>query len=394
MKTVKKMLLGIGAIMLSNVAMAQNSSTPVKIGVIASLSGVYEIGGKQMQNGINTFLKQNGNRLGGRPVEIIYRDTGGPNPDVAKRIAQELVTREKVDILAGFDFTPGAMAVAPIATQAKIPMVLMNASASIITTKSPFIVRTSFTPAQTSYPLGTWAVKEGLKEVYLVIADFAPAVEAATWFKKSFIAGGGKIVGEVSVPLANIDFAPYLQKVRDSKPNAVFSFLPVGEPVILFYKTYKERGLAREGIKLITPEGWVDQDVLDASADASLGAISTGFYTLSHDSQKNRDFIATYRGISGGKMLPNYLAVGAYDGMALIDAAIKKVGMPENRAQLVDAMKTVRLDSPRGPFSIDPMTRDVVNTVYLRKIQLVGGKPTAVEFGKFEAVKDPVKNSN
>jgi branched-chain amino acid transport system substrate-binding protein len=382
----------LGTMLLSAALQAQEADKTVKIGIVASMSGMYEVGGRQLQNGINAFLAQNDGKLAGHQVKVIYRDTAGANPDVAKRVAQELVTRDKVDILAGFDFTPGAMAVAPIATQAKIPMVLMNASASIIPTKSPYIVRTSFTPAQTAYPLGAWAAKQGIKNVYIVLADFAPAKEAATWFKKSFEEAGGKISGEVSVPLNSVDFAPYLQKVKDEKPDAIFSFLPVGEPVILFYKSYQERGLAKEGIKLISPEGWVDQDVLDASGNAALGAISTGFYTLSHDSQKNKDFRHTYKAVSEGKMEPNYLAVGAYDGMAIIAAAIEKVGLPADRSLLVDAMKGLTIDSPRGPMSIDPETRDVINTVYLRKIENVSGKVTAVEFDKFDAVKDPAKS--
>ncbi|MBF8178210.1 ABC transporter substrate-binding protein [Herminiimonas contaminans] len=388
-----KALVAIGAASLMTTVMGQSDDKEIKIGIVASLSGMYEIGGHQLQNGINTYLKQNDGKLAGHKVTLIYRDTAGPNPDIAKRVAQELITRDMVDFLAGFDFTPGAMAVAPIATQAKTPMILMNASASIIPTKSPYIVRTSFTPGQTSYPLGKWAAQNGIKSVAIVSADFAPAAEAAIWFKKSFIEAGGKIVSEVAVPLTNVDFAPYLQKVKDQKPDAVFSFLPVGEPVILFYKTFKERGLAKEGIKLISAEGWVDDDVLKASGDAAIGAISSGYYTPSHDSKKNKDFIATYKLVSGGKMEPNYLAVGAYDGMAVIAEAVKKVGLPEDRIKLIDAMKGLTIDSPRGPLTIDPTSRDSINTVYMRKIEIIKGKAVAVEFDKFDAVKDPGKLS-
>jgi len=389
--TIKRLTSALLMVAASTLTYAQESQSPIKIGVVASLSGMYEVGGRQLRNGINTFLAQNDGKLAGRDVNIIYRDTGGANPDVAKRVAQELVTRDKVDILTGFDFTPGAMAVAPIATQAKIPMVLMNASSSVIPTRSPYIVRTSFTPGQTAHPLGTWAVENGIKNVYMVLADFAPAKEAATWFGKSFVEAGGTISGEVAVPLNDINFAPYLQKAKDVKPDAIFAFFPVGEPVILFYKSYHERGLAKEGIKLISPEGWVDQDVLDASGDAALGAISTGFYTLSHDSEKNRQFRETYAKVTDRKMEPNYLAVGAYDGMALIDAAIRKAGLPEDRSALVEAMKGMTIDSPRGPMTIDRETRDVVNTVYLRKIEKTDGKVAAIEFGQFDAVKDPVE---
>ncbi len=391
MRKLKALLLGSAVLAFCAQANSQEAAKEIKIGVVASLSGMYEVGGRQLQNGINAYLKQNNGLVAGKKVTLIYKDTGGPNPDVAKRVAQELITRDKVDILAGFDFTPGAMAVAPIATQAKIPMVLMNASASVIPTRSPYIVRTSFTPAQTAYPLGTWVANNGIKKVAIVIADFAPAVEASTWFKKSFLAAGGAVVSEVSVPLTNVDYSPYLQKVKDQKPDAVFSFLPVGEPVILFYKSFKERGLAKAGIKLVSPEGWVDDDVLSASGDASIGAISSGFYTASHASEKNRQFVETFRAISGGKMDPNYIAVGAYDGMAVIAEAVKKVGVPADKTQLVEAMKGLTIDSPRGKLTIDPVDRDAINTVYMRKIEEVKGKAVAIEFDKFEAVKDPAK---
>lgn len=374
-------------------AVAANAEEELKVGVIGALSGVYGVGGKQMQNGINTYLKENGTTVAGRKVTVIYRDTAGPNPDAAKRAAQELIARDKVEVLAGFDFTPSALAVAPLSAQAKVPMIVMNAATSIITTKSPYIVRTSFTSAQTSYPLGQWAVKNGLKNVYITVADFAPGHEAAAWFKKSFEQAGGKVMGELALPVTNFDYAPFLQRVKDAKPDAVFAFLPVGEPVILYYKAWADRGLNAAGIKLISPEGWVDPDVLRAAGATATGAVSTGFYTPSHDSKMNKNFQAAYHAVSEGKMDANYLAIGAYDGMAVLFEALKKTKGVSDGETLVGAMKGLSFESPRGPLQIDPETRDVVNTVYVRKVEMVKGVPTAVEFDKFDAVKDVGKGN-
>lgn len=374
-------------------ASAQAPSQDFRVGVVASMSGVYGVGGQQLQHGINTFLKLHGDEVAGRKIKVIYRDTAGPNPEVAKRVAQELLTRDKVDVLAGFDFTPTALSVAPLATQAKKPLVVMNAATSIVTERSPFIVRTSFTSAQTSYPMGEWAARNGLKNVYITVADFAPGHEAATWFKKAFTQAGGNIVGEVALPIVNPDYGPFLQRVRDLKPDAVFSFLPVGEPVILYYKAWAEKGLDAAGIKLIAPEGWVDPDVLRIAGKASLGAISTGFYTPSNPSAENQAFLKAYASIAGDKMDANYLAVGAYDGMALIVEALKKTSGDADGEKLIQAMKGASLSSPRGTMVIDPETRDVINTVYVRKVEMVNGVPVAVDFDKIEGVKDMGKSA-
>lgn len=367
--------------------------TELKIGVVASMSGIYGVGGKQLQNGVNAYLKVHGDTVAGRKITVVYRDTAGPNPEVAKRLAQELLRKDKVDILAGFDFTPSALAVAPLATQAKTPMIVMNAASSVITTRSPYIVRTSFTSAQTSAPMGQWAAKNNIKNVYMTVADFAPGHEAAAAFKKAFTAAGGTIVGEVALPITSLDYGPFLQRVRDVKPDAVFAFLPVGEPVILYYKAWADKGLSKAGVTLISPEGWVDPDVLRAAGQASVGAISTGFYTPSNKTPENAAFLKAYAEVATEKMDPNYLAVGAYDGMGLIFDALKKSKGGSDGDALVQAMKGASFASPRGPFAIDAQTRDVVNTVYVRKVQMVNGVPVSVDFDKFDAVKDSGKDA-
>lgn len=374
---------------LAGVPFAQaQSAEELRIGVVTSMTGVYAVGGQQLQAGINAYMKVHGDEVAGKKIKVIYRDTTGPNPEVAKRAAQELITADKVNVLAGFDFTPSALAVAPLATQAKVPMVVMNAATSIITARSPYIVRTSFTTAQTSYPMGEWAAKQGLNNVYISVADFAPGHEAAKWFKKAFTEAGGNIVGEVALPITSFDYGPFMQRIKDQKPDAVFSFLPVGEPVILYYKSWAEKGLSDAGIKLISPEGWVDPDVLRAAGNASVGAISGGFYTPSNQTPQNQAFLKAYKEVAGDKTLPNYLAVGAYDGMAVIYEALKKTGGDVDGTRLVDAMKGLELPSPRGTIAIDPDTRDVINTVYVRKVEMVDGQPVAIDFDKFDAVKD------
>jgi branched-chain amino acid transport system substrate-binding protein len=215
----------------------------VKIGVIAEFSGPFADYGAQIVGGMKAYLKLNGDTFGGRKVEIITRDTTGPSPDVAKRLAQELVTRDNVDILAGFGLTPNALAVAPVATEAKKPMVIMNAATSVITTRSPYVVRVSHTLPQDTQPIAQWAAKNGIKRVFTLVSDFGPGVDSETQFVKSFKAAGGDIVDSVRTPLQNADFAPFLQRIKDSKPDAVFVFLPPGNQTIAFIKGYEERGL-------------------------------------------------------------------------------------------------------------------------------------------------------
>jgi branched-chain amino acid transport system substrate-binding protein len=239
--------------------------------------------------------------------------------------------------------------------------------------------------------MGQWAAKNGVKRVFSIVADYGPGLDSETFFKKGFTEAGGQIIGEVRVPLANWDFAPFLQRIKDAKPDAVFVFLPAGEPIIGFMKGYAERGLAQAEIKILATEGWADDDVLQAVGDAALGAISTGFYSTAHDSALNKTFLKMYTDTNGTTLPPNFIAVAAYDGMAAIYAVAKKLGGKMDGPKAMEALKGMKLESPRGPLTIDAETRDAINTVYVRRVQRVGGKLANVEFDKFENVKDPGK---
>jgi branched-chain amino acid transport system substrate-binding protein len=321
---------------------------------------------------------------------LILRDTTGPSPEVAKRLAQELFTRDRVDFLAGFGLTPNAMAVAPIATQAKKPMIIMNAASSPITTKSPYIARVSMTLPQVTAPMAQWAAKNGIKNVYVLVADYAPGIDAEAAFETAFTAAGGEVVHSVRVPLKNPEFAPFLQRIKDSKPEAVFIFLPAGEQGIAFMKAWSERGLAQAGIKLIATGDLTDDHVLTAMGEPTLGVITTHHYSAAHASPENKVFVEAYREVSGGKR-PNFMAVGGYDGMAAIVKVVRKLDGKIDGAKAMGILKGLKLTSPRGSLLIDPETRDVVQTVYVRRVQKVGDELYNVEFEAIPDVKDPGK---
>jgi branched-chain amino acid transport system substrate-binding protein len=390
MRALWRSIAGLTAILAiaSAPALAQDV---VKIGVVSEFSGPFAQYGQQIVGGMKAYLKQHGDTIAGKKIEIIQRDTTGPSPDIAKRLAQELVTLDKVNILAGFGLTPNALAVAPIATEAKVPMVIMNAATSIITTKSPYIVRASMTLPQVTQPMAQWAAKNGIKKVYTIVSDFGPGVDAETEFAKAFKAAGGQIVGTSRVPLRNPDFSPFIQRAKDEKPDAVFVFLPAGEQGIAFMKSYRERGLADAGIKLIATGDITDDGVMDAMGDETLGLITSFHYSAAHDSPENKAFKQAYAEVNGAKLRPNFMAVGGYDGMALIAEALKKTGGSTDAEKFIAALKGIKLTSPRGTILIDPETRDITQTVYIRKVEKVGGALYNVEFDKIPDVKDPGK---
>jgi branched-chain amino acid transport system substrate-binding protein len=384
-----KRLLIAAAALLALPVLAQQ---PVKVGVVAPFSGVAADFGKQMQAGIETFFKLHGDTFAGRKIEVLIRDTGGPNPEVAKRLAQELVTRDKVDFLAGFGFTPEALAAAPVATEAKKPMVVMNAATSIVTARSPYIVRFSMTLPQVSAPMATWAAKNGIRNVYTLVTDYAPGVDAEKQFKATFEAAGGKVVDSVRTPLRNPDFAPYVQRIKDAKPDAVFIFVPAGEQSVAFMKSFEERGLKEAGIRLIATGDLTDDDVLQSMGEPVVGVISSHHYSAAHDSPENKAFVKAFKEVAKGLPRPNFMAVGGYDGMAAIAEVVKKSGPGHvDGDKAMEILKGMKLMSPRGPISIDPATRDIVQTVYIRRVEKSGGDYYNIEFDRFPEVKDPGK---
>jgi len=363
----------------------------VKIGVVAEFSGPFADYGGQILAGMKTYLKQHGDVYGGKKIELIVKDTTGAAPEVAKRLAQELVTQDNVDILAGFGLTPNAMAVAPVATEAKKPMVIMNAATSVITTRSPYIVRLSHTLPQQTQPIAQWAAKNGIKRVFTLVSDYGPGTDAEAAFIKAFKAAGGEIVDSVRTPLQNPDFAPFLQRIKDAKPDAVFVFVPPGSQTIAFIKGYEERGLKQAGIKIIATGDLTDDGVLEAMGDGTLGLITSFHYSAAHDSPENKAFIKSYAETNGTKLRPNFMAVGGYDGMQAIAEALKKTQGSTDPDKLMAAFKGMKLMSPRGPIMIDPDTRDIVETVYIRRVEKVNGQLYNIEFDKFPDQKDPGK---
>jgi branched-chain amino acid transport system substrate-binding protein len=380
----------LGAALLG-VALFAQAQQPVKIGIVAPFSGVAADYGKQMEAGMKAWLRLHGDTINGRKVELVVRDTTGPNPEIAKRLAQELVTRDNVDFLAGFGFTPEALAAAPVATEAKKPMIVMNAASSVVTTRSPYIVRVSMTLPQVSAPMATWAAKNGIHKVYTLVADYAPGLDSEAAFKKAFEAAGGQVVDSVRVPLRNPEFAPYVQRIKDAKPEAVFMFVPAGEQSIAFMKAFEERGLAQAGIKVIATGDLTDDDVLPAMGEPVLGVITSHHYSAAHDSPENKAFVKAFGEVGSGLKRPNFMAVGGYDGMAAMAEVVKKLGNQIDGDKAVEVLKGLKLTSPRGPISIDPATRDIVQTVYIRRVQKVGNDYWNVEFDKFPDVKDPGK---
>jgi branched-chain amino acid transport system substrate-binding protein len=388
MLALKKTLV---ATALSFAAFGAQAADPVRIGLVLPMTGPFAAYGKQIEHGVRLYLSTHGDSFAGRKVELIVKDDSpGTAGDVSKRLAQELVVKDKVDILAGFGLTPAAFASAPVATEAKKPMVVMNAATSAITTKSNFILRTSHTLPQDTAPIASWAAKNKIRTVFTLVADFGPGHDAEGQFKKTFTAAGGEIVGEVRVPVKNPDFAPFLQKIKDSKPDAVFLFLPPGAETIAFMKGFSERGLAAAGIKLIATGDLPDEDILDAIGDSALGLITSFHYSEAHKSPENKAYTEAYYK-AYPKDRPNYMSVAGYDGMHLIAEVLTKTGGNADGEKFVEAAKGMTWVSPRGRISIDPATRDIVQTVYIRKTERVSGKLQNVEFDQVADFKDPGK---
>ncbi len=373
------------------IAAAALAAEPLKIGLVLPVSGPFAAYGKQIEHGVRLYLTTHGDTVAGRKVELIIKDDSpGTSGDISKRLAQELVVKDKVDVLAGFGLTPSALAVAPLATEAKKPMVVMNAATSSITTRSPYVLRTSHTLAQDTAPMATWAANNKIRKVYTLVADYGPGHDAEEQFKKTFTAAGGEIVGDVRVPVKNPDFAPYLQKIKDTKPDAVFLFMPPGSETIAFMKGFKDRGLADAGIRIIATGDLTDEDILNAVGDSALGVITAFHYSQVHDSPENKAYTEAY-----AKAYPkdraNFMSVAGYDGMHLIAAVIEKTGGSADPEKFVAAAKGMSWVSPRGKITIDPDTRDIVQTVYIRKVERVGADLQNVEFDSIPDVKDPVK---
>jgi branched-chain amino acid transport system substrate-binding protein len=380
----------VGAALFAAVMLPAGANAQIKIGVINSYSGQFADTGAQIDNGIKLYMKQHGDTVAGKKIEIIRKDTGGPNPDVAKRLAQELIVRDKADILAGFTLTPEALGAASVSEEAKKLMVVMNAATSIVTTKSPYIVRVSLTLPQIADTLATWAVKKGgTKKAYTMVSDYGPGIDAEGAFQKAFKEAGGEIVGSVRMPVANPDFSAFVQRAKDLNPESIFVFIPGGAQPAALGKAFAERGIDPTKVKLLSTGEPVDETAIKSMGDLALDRISAWHYDFNHKSKMNADFVKAFN--AEYKRNPDFFAVGGYDGMHLIYEALKKTKGNTDGDALIAAIKGMKWESPRGVIWIDPETRDVVQTVYIRRVQKVGNDIVNVEFDKVENVKDPVK---
>jgi branched-chain amino acid transport system substrate-binding protein len=384
-----KILMTAGAVALGvSVAASASAQDTVKVGFILAMTGPQQSTGRQEAAAIKLYMAQHGDTVAGKKIDLIIRDDGAV-PDNTKRIAQELIVNDKVNLLAGFSITPAALSVAPLATRAKIPEIVTAAGTSIITEKSPYIARTSFTLPQSTVPMADWAAANGIKTVVTMISDYAPGVDAERSFIAEFKKKGGSVLESLRFPLANPDFAPFLQRAADKKPDAVFVFVPSGQGGT-FIKQFVERGLDKAGIKIIGPGDVMDDDLLPSMSDAVIGTVTAHIYSADHDSPMNKAFVAAFEKANPG-MRPNFMAVSGYDGMHLIYAALNKTGGKTDGDSLINAMKGMSWESPRGPVSIDPETRDIIQNVYIRKVEKKNGQLYNVEFATFPAVKDPGK---
>jgi branched-chain amino acid transport system substrate-binding protein len=373
-------------------AFRSDAEETIKIGIIAAYSGQFADTAQQIDNGIRLYMKEHGDTVAGRKIEIIRRDSGGPNPDVSKRLAQELIVRDKVDILAGFTTSPEALAAADVSAASQKLMVSMNGTASVLTTKSPYVVRTSFTLPQVAQALGSWAAtKGGIKKAYTMVTDFGPGIDGEQYFQRGFKQAGGEIIGSVRTPLANPDFSPFVQRIKDANPESIFVFVPGGSQPAALGKAFADRGVDPNKVKIMSSGEAVDETAIKSLGELAIGRLSAQHYDFNHQSPKNQAFVKAYN--AEFKRNPDFFSVGGYDGMHLVYEALKKTGGKADGESLAKAAKGMQWESPRGPMLIDPDTGDVVQTVYIRRVEKVGDKIVNVDIDKVENVKDPVKTN-
>jgi branched-chain amino acid transport system substrate-binding protein len=378
-------LLAATGVLACSAAFAQDT---IKIGLVLPMTGPFASTGKQIAAGANLLITQRGNKAGGKTVELIVKDDAG-NADSTKRLVQELVVNDGVKILAGFGLTPLALAAAPVSVQAKMPMIVMGAATSIVTERSPYIARSGMAAPALTMGVANWAPKNGIKKVVTLVSDYAPGIDIEKAFVEQFTAAGGEVVSQLRVPLANPDFAPFLQRARDASPEGLFVFVPAGQGAALM-KQFVERGMDKSGIRLIGTGDMTDDDILNGFGDAALGVVTSHHYSAAHPSALNKAFVEAFaKAIPGTR--PNFMGVAGYDGMALIYAALEKTKGNTDGDALIGAMKGASWESPRGPISIDADTRDIVQTIYVRKIEKKNGELWNIEFDKIDAVKDPAK---
>lgn len=374
MKLVHALAASAAALTFALPAAAQDT---IKIGIVNAYSGQFADPAAQLEAGVNLWLAQNDGKIAGKTVELIKKDSGGIAPDVAKRLAEELVVRDQVDVLVGGLLTPNAMAMGDVSAEAEKFLVVMNATTPVVTTKSPYMIRTSATSNQINKSFGDWVAKQGIKNAYIMVTDYGPGIGAGEGFKAGFTAGGGTIVAEDRTPAANPDFAPFVQRVADAKPEALYVFVPGGTQPPALGKALAERGVTPPGTKIYAQGELTDDAALAALGDAAVGIVTAYHYDVGRDDPVNAEFVAAYQAANGGRN-PDVYSIGAYDGMQMLAMALEKTGGDTSAAALTEAAKGLEWDSPRGRMSIDPETREPVQTIWIREVQMVDGKPKNV----------------
>jgi branched-chain amino acid transport system substrate-binding protein len=383
----QKFFVGLAAFSLVFGPGAANAQEAVKLGMINEYSGQFADTGNQIDHGVTLYMKQHGDTIAGKKLEIIRKDTGGIAPDISKRLAQELVVRDNADIFGGFSLTPNALASADVSAQAKKFMVVMNAATSVITEKSPYIARTSSTTPQLNYTLGQWAAKNGIKTVYTMVSDYGPGIDAETWFHKGFKEGGGEVVGSVRFPVANPDFSAFIQAAKDKNPDAIYIWIPGGAQPAAVGKALSERGIDAKKTKILGQDALASESALAAMGDVAIGIISVANYDFNHQSTMNKEFVKAYN--DEFHRNPDFFSAGGYDGAHLIYAALEKAGGTADGDSLITAAKGLSWESPRGPIMIDPETRDIIQTVYIRRVEKTPDGLRNVEIDAVPKVKDP-----
>lgn len=387
LKTIWKCCMPLAGVALMVAAGAANADE-IRVGVIASFSGPYSTWGKHIQEATDLFLAQHDGKVGNHTVKIIYRDVGGNNPARARQLAEELVVRDKVQYLAGLEFTPTALAVADVATQAKVPTVINNAGTSGILAKSPYLLRAGYTQWMVATPLAKWTAEQGGKKVLLAAADYAPGLDAIASYKKSFAEAGGSVVGELKIPLNTTDFSPYMQRIKEAAPEYLYMFMPVGPSSVAFIKAFVERGLDKSGIKLLATAE-TEESELPAYGDAAAGIVTALHYSSAGTSPTNIAFAAALRKKYGADRIPNVASVSAYDSMTMIFEMIRATDGKQDGDKAMAAIKTFAWESPRGPVAVDPQTRELIQNIYIRRIEKVNGAYVNKPFKTYPAIKDP-----
>src|SRR6516164_2345424 len=357
----KRVMTAIAALSISGgAALAQE----VKVGIVLPYTGIGAEFAQQMDRGMELYLKLNADQVKPYTITLIKRDSKAPNGEQAKVVVQELLTQDKVGAIAGWVYSPDAIASAPTISAGKKLAVITNAGTSFITNLSPDFVRTSFTMWQSGYAMGVAAAKTlHAKTAVVAYTDYPPGKDSLDAFKNAFEANGGKVIDAIPAggPGAVPDFTPFFQRAKDEKPDVLYVFVPAGDHAVAVVKTYAALGMRAAGIKLIGP-GDITQDIkLQQMGDAAIGTITMHHYNADLDNPENRRFVAAWHAAYGADSTPDFTAVGAYDGMAaLIHAVQATKGRIDNGTAAVNTLLGWQFESPQGPIEIDSQTRDII----------------------------------